>query len=114
MKSFQEYLTDNGFTPYRKTYSKTNGHQKISLEDADLEPNSFSTMVSGGCEIFYEKNGLEICWGLNEAGLPPILIYPLPYSLRTDKNNLGHMRDAETYQILRNHSNEEILKAIMQ
>ena len=42
----------------------------------------FSSIVPNGVCNVWKKDGLEIVYGLGEAGFPPTLLYPIPYTIK--------------------------------
>ena len=68
----EEYIIKQGYKPFRQVDGKL-----IPEEESGI--SSYSTMVKGGIQKIYTKEGSpNIYYGLSEYGKPPTLIEPRP------------------------------------
>lgn len=98
----QNYLIENGFIAYRKVYENKNFIYKLN------DKSDFSTMVGGGLDIRYVKDNVEITYGLNELGIPPTILSPLP----NIKGGVNISEQNRTMRALNKYSSEDFFKAM--
>ena len=77
---FTDYLFRNGWKPYRLVRDG-NLFSKKYLPIPSLD---FSSMMTGMCDIRFEKGDQTIVWGMSEHGKPHTLIYPRPSGIIDD------------------------------
>ena len=78
MSAFTDYLIGIGYKPYRKVFVNKKFEYQLSTYDY------FTTVMGGGLDIRFLKDGKEIVWGLSENGKPPTLISPRPNGIKSD------------------------------
>lgn len=96
--SFPNFLLKNGWLCFRKTYVDDKWVYNLTHFD-----NHYSSIISGMMDFRFIKDGVEICWGLNEHHKPPTLCC---YQMCKTDNEMN--------QLLRTKTNEEILSLFIE
>lgn len=133
-QSFEDFLFSKGYKKYvlvmvnkKWTFKPFTNEIVSSLSNLDyryihesdpiIDKINNNTPITEGGITFEDRKG-EICWGLNELGKPPVLIYPRPRIIvkRLDEN--GHeiyedqRRDDSMFIAAKEKTNEEIFEAM--
>ncbi len=104
---FGNFLIQKGYSPF--SVSVKNG--KIVYDS----PVPFlSTMIPGGIDTRYIKDGIEIIVGLGEHGIPPTLLSPMLRIRYLDNRKWYRYHDQQdTLRVFKKYTNEQILEGIL-